>query len=68
MVERGDEDSRPNCVLDSARVNDPIIAEMAIKPGVIEKFGSLFGDPITVRFRGAEKFFQSLACLGTLEM
>ncbi len=48
MIERGDEGSRPGYVLDSAWGNDSIVAEMAINPGVIEKLGSLFGDPIIV--------------------
>jgi len=48
VIERGDEGSRPGYVLDPAWGNDPIVAEMAIKPGVIEKIGSLFGDPIDV--------------------
>jgi hypothetical protein len=40
--------------MDSVRGNYPIVTEMAIKPGVIEKIGSMFGDLIMVRFRGAE--------------
>ena len=48
MIERGDEGSRPGYVLDSAWGNDPIVAEMAIKPGVIKKIGALFGEPIIV--------------------
>ena len=51
MVKRGDDDSRPSYVMDSAWENDPIVAEMAIKPGVVEKLGSLFRDPIMVRVR-----------------
>ena len=54
VVKRGDEDSSPNYVLDSAWRSDPIVAEMAIKPGVVEKLGSMFGDPIMVRVRRAE--------------
>jgi len=54
VIKRGIEDSRPGYVLNSAWGNDPVVAEIAIEPGVIEKVGSLFGDPIIVRFRGAE--------------
>jgi hypothetical protein len=54
VVKRGDENSRPGYVFNSARGNDPFVAEMAVKPSVIEKIGSLFGDPIIVRFRGSE--------------
>ncbi len=48
--------------MDSAWDIDPFVAEMAVKPCVIEKIGSLFGDPIIVRFRGSEKFVKRLAC------
>jgi hypothetical protein len=54
VIECGDEGSRPGYVLDSAWGNDPTVAEMAIKPGVIEKIGSKFGDPIIVYIRGAK--------------
>ena len=61
MVKEGDENSCSNYVLDSARGNDSIVAEMAIKPGVVEKIGSLFGDPFVVGVRSAEQFVKSLA-------
>ena len=35
--------------MDSGWGNDPIVIEVAVRPGVAEKLGSLFGDPITVR-------------------
>jgi hypothetical protein len=55
VVKRGEEDSRPNYVLDSTWGNDPIVAEMRIKLGVVEKLSSLFGDPIMViRVRRSE--------------
>ena len=61
MVKLGDEDSRPKYVMDSASGNHPIVAEVAIKPGVVEKLGSLFGDPIMVRVRIAEQLVYRLA-------
>jgi hypothetical protein len=36
------------------------VAEVAIKPGVVEKIRSLFGDPIMERVRGAEQFIERL--------
>ncbi len=61
VVKRGDEYSCSVYVLDSAWRNDPIVAEMAIKPGVVKKIGSLFGNPIAVRVRSAEQFVKRLA-------
>ena len=54
--------------MDSAWGNDPIVAEMAIKPGVVEKLGSMFGDPIMLRVRGAEQFSKRLARRGMVAM
>jgi hypothetical protein len=47
--------------MDSAWGNDPILAEMAIKPGVVEKIESVFGDPVMVRVLRAEQFGERLA-------
>ncbi len=58
MVKGGDKYSCPINVLDSAWGDDPIVAEMAIKFVVVEKLGSLFGNPIAVRVRRAEEFVQ----------
>jgi hypothetical protein len=54
--------------MDSAWGNDFIVAEMAIKPGVVEKIGSLYGDPIMERVRRAEQFVQRLARVGMVAM
>ena len=48
-------------VMDSAWGNDPIVAVVAIKPGVVEKIRSLSGDPIMERVLGAEQFVERLA-------
>ena len=61
MVKGGDKNLHSGYVMDSAWGDHPIVAEMAIKPGVVDKIGSLFGDPITVRVRGAEHFVKRLA-------
>ena len=61
VVKGCDEDSRPNYIPDSAWGNYPIVAEVAIKPVVVEKIKSMFGDPILGRVRGAEKFVERLA-------
>ena len=61
MVKRCDEDSRPIYVLESAWGNEPIVTEVAIKPGVIVKNKSLFGDLIMERVRRAEQFVERLA-------
>jgi len=66
VVKGCDEDSRPNYVPGSAWVNYPIVAEVAIKPGIVEKIMSLFGDPIWVRARGAEQFVERLALGGMI--
>ena len=68
MVKRGDENSRPSYVLDSARGNYSIVAEITIKPGVEEKLGSLFGDPIIERVRRSEQFVKRLARGGMVAM
>jgi len=68
MVKRGDKNSRPVYVMDSAWGNDPIVAELAIKPGVVEKLRSMFGDLIMVRVRRAEQFVKRLARGGTVAM
>jgi hypothetical protein len=47
--------------MDSAWGNDPIVAVVAIKPGVVEKIRSLSGDPIMERVLGAEQFVERLA-------
>ena len=61
MVKGCDEDSRLIYVKDSAWGNVPIVAEVAIKPGVVEKIRSLFGGPIMERVRRAEHFVERLA-------
>ena len=68
MVKGCDEDSRPNYVMDSAWGNDPIVTEMAIKPGVVKKIGSLFGNLIMERVRRAEQFVERLARGGMVAM
>jgi hypothetical protein len=66
VVKGCDEYSRPIYVPDSALGNYPIVVEVAIKPGVVEKIRSLFGDPIMERVRGAEQFVERLAREGMI--
>ena len=61
MIKRCDEDSRLSYVMDSAWGKNPIVAEVAIKPGVVEKIRSMFGGPIMERVRRAEQFVERLA-------
>jgi hypothetical protein len=61
VVKGCDEDSRLIYVKDSAWENDPIVAEVAIKPGVVEKIMYMLGDPIMERARGAEQYVERLA-------
>ena len=68
MAKGGDDNSCSNYVMDSAWGNDPIVAEMAIKPSVVEKIGSLFGDLITVKVHRAEQFVKRLARGGMVAM
>ncbi len=45
-----------------------MVAEMAIEPGVINKIGSMLGNPIAIGVRGAEQFVKRLARGGVLEV
>ena len=60
MVKGCDEDSRPGFVINSPWGNDPIVAEVALKPSVVEKIRSMFGDLIMERVRGAEQLSSAL--------
>ena len=54
--------------MDSAWGDYPIVTDVAIKPSVVEKIRSLFGDPIIKRVRGAEQFDERLARGGMIAM